>query len=102
MKVQCIDVDSPRSDNAKKKVTSIRLGHIYEVVEILDESGKYSLVNDDFKISRHSQYRFKVVDNSPVPDLRSSFNKLSGFLRSQLKHQIKENHKLKEKLEQYQ
>lgn len=55
MKIRCINTSSPRSDGIAGNPTGIRLNQIYKVAEVLDETGQYSINNDDFKISRYSQ-----------------------------------------------
>jgi len=84
MKVKCIDVVSPRSDGASGKPTGLTIGCIYNVAEILDS--QYSIINDNFKIARYSQYRFEVVDDKDKPtNLRRDFNKLTLAMRTRIK-----------------
>jgi len=78
MKVKAIDITSPRSDGLPR-VTSITLGKEYEVAAI--EGDRYVLVSDQNKLTRHSQYRFEVVDNSPVLPVREAYNKLTHPVR---------------------
>jgi len=82
MRVKAIDITSQRSDG-RSKVTSITLGKEYEVAAI--EGDRYVLLSDQHKLTRHSQYRFEVVDNSPVPTVREAYNKLSHPIRMKAK-----------------
>lgn len=82
MRVKAVDTSSPRSDG-RPKVTSITLGKEYEVVAI--EGSRYVLLSDAHKLTRHSQYRFEVVDNSPIPSLRDAYNKLTHPVRMEAK-----------------
>lgn len=86
MKVRCIEKSTPRSDGVPGKPTGLTIDKVYKVAEVLDHSGQYSIINDDFKIARYSQYRFEVVDHSPVLPLRDAFNSLTTEMRSYIKH----------------
>lgn len=90
MKVRCIDVVSPRSDQIKGRPTGITAGCAYEVAEVLDETQQYSIINDDMKMSRYSQYRFLVIDPTPIKPLRENFNMLTLPLRTRIKELEKE------------
>lgn len=85
MKVKLIDNTTPRSDNIPGKPTDVSLGTVYEVAEVLNETGQYSIINDKMKIARYSQYRFEIVDDSPVDPLRDAFNMLTLLMRLRIK-----------------
>lgn len=104
MRVKAIDVTSPRSDG-RSKVTSITLGKEYVVAAI--EGDRYVLVSDKNKLTRHSQYRFEVVDDSPVLPVREAYNMLTHPVRmkaNELERRVEEleieNRILKKKLEE--
>jgi len=82
MRVIAVDTESPRSDG-KSKVTSITKGKEYEVAAI--EGDRYVLLNDNHKLTRHSQYRFKVVDDTPVKSVREAYNALTHPIRMEAK-----------------
>lgn len=82
MRVKAIDTHSPRSDG-RPKVESITLGKEYEVAAI--EGDRYVLLSDKHKLTRHSQYRFEVVDDSPVPSVREAYNMLTHPIRMKAK-----------------
>lgn len=90
MKVKCIDKTSPRSDMRPGPPTSVTLGVVYEVAEINDETGQYSIINDDMKMGRYTQSRFIVVDDSPVKPLCEAFNTLTTPMRTRIKQLEKE------------
>lgn len=94
MKVMCINVVSPRSDHQSGMPSGITLGKVYDVAEVLDD--KYSIINDYMKMSRYSQYRFEVVDNSPVLPLRDNFNRLTTCMRTKIKELEAEVRRLQE------
>jgi len=83
MQVKYCNSQKPRSDGKKGEPTEVTLNSIYTVVEDLD--GKYSIINDHYKISRYSKERFEIIDDSPIKPLRESFNELTKELRMQLK-----------------
>lgn len=85
MKVRCVETSTPRSDGQRGKPTAITIGNTYNVAEVLDETGQYSIINDDFKMARYSQYRFEVVDDTAVRPLRQAFNSLTTELRTRIK-----------------
>lgn len=85
MKILCIDKSTPRSDGKPGQPTAIKVGIIYDVAEIIEETGQYSILNDDFKLARYSQSRFEIVDHSPVVPLRQAFNSLTTVMRSRIK-----------------
>jgi len=85
MKVRCVDVSTPRTDGQMGPPTSIKLGGVYKVAELLPDTGQYSLMNDQFKLARYSMARFEMVDDSPVLPLRQGFNSLTTELRARIK-----------------
>lgn len=98
MKVEIIDTVSKRSDGKPGGATRVTLGKIYNVVEIGDT--QYSIINDDYKLARYSKYRFRVVDDTPIKDIRSSFNMLTWDVRMLLKETVQENKVLKDFLKE--
>lgn len=90
MKVKCIDNSSPRADLRPGPPTGLSVGVVYEVAEILDETGQYSIINDDMKMGRYMQSRFIVVDDSAVRLLRDAFNTLTTPMRERIKQLEKE------------
>ena len=85
MKIRCLDKASKRSDGVPGGATAITVGKTYKVAEVLQETGQYSIINDDFKMARYSQYHFEVVDDSPVRSLREEFNRLTTEMRARIK-----------------
>lgn len=88
MKVKCIEKSSPRSDGVPGGATSITVGKVYVVAEIVTgrrDVDQYSIINDEFKLARYNQSRFEVVDDSPVRPLREAFNSLTTEMRSRIK-----------------
>jgi hypothetical protein len=85
MKVKCIDTHTPRSDGRKGQPQGIKVGGVYDVAEILPQSSQYSIMNDDSKMSRYNQFRFEVVDDSPVMPLRQAFNSLTTSMRVRIR-----------------
>lgn len=88
MKVKCIEKSSPRSDGVPGGATSITVGKVYVVAEIVTgrrDVDQYSIINDEFKLARYNQCRFEVVDDSPVRPLREAFNSLTTEMRSRIK-----------------
>ena len=85
MKIQCIDTHSPRTDGRKGPPSGLTLGKTYTVAEVLNNTEQYSIVNDEFRMSRYSQSRFEVVCNEPVVPLREAFNKLTTEMRTRIK-----------------
>lgn len=85
MKVQLIDVTTPRSDGQRGAPTGVHLGGVYKVAEVLTETGQYSIVNDEFRLCRYSISRFEVVDDTPVQPLRQAFNSLTTEMRARIK-----------------
>lgn len=85
MKIRCLDKASARSDGVPGGATALTIGKIYKVAEVLPTTGQYSIINDDFKIARYSQYRFEVVDDTPVRSLREEFNSLTTEMRAYIK-----------------
>ena len=85
MKIQCIDTHSPRTDGRKGPPSGITLGKTYQVAEVLNNTSQYSLVNDEFRMSRYSQSRFEIIDDSPVVPLREAFNTLTTEMRTRIK-----------------
>lgn len=85
MKVKCIDTHTPRSDRRKGQPQGIKVGGIYDVAEILPQTGQYSIMNEDSKMSRYNQFRFEVVDDSPVMPLRQAFNSLTTHMRVRIR-----------------
>lgn len=93
MKVKCIDIHTPRSDGRKGQPQGITVGGVYDVAEILPQTSQYSIMNDDSKMSRYNQFRFEVVDDSPVMPLRQAFNSLTTHMRvriRELENKVKE------------
>lgn len=88
MKVKCVDVLSPRSDGKFGRPSSLTVGKVYEVAEILDS--QFSIINDSMKIGRYTKERFEVICNKSVPDLRANFNTLTTPLRTRIKELEKE------------
>lgn len=82
MRVRAIDTVSARSDG-KPRVTSITDGVVYEVVAI--EGDKYVILSDCHKLTRHSQYRFEVVDSTSIPSIRKAYNSLTHPIRMEAK-----------------
>lgn len=106
MRVKAIDTTSPRSDGLPR-VNDITLGKEYEVAAI--EGNRYVLVNDKHKLTRHSQYRFEIVDDSPVQNVRDAYNSLTHPIRMKakaLEEQVtsleEENTRLNKELEKLQ
>lgn len=95
MKVICIDAHSPRSDFVPGGPTGITLGTVYDVAEVLQE--QYSIINDDMKMARYSQYRFEVVDATPVLPLRQAFNPLTTKMRMRIRELEEELHRVSNK-----
>jgi hypothetical protein len=85
MKVKCVDTMTGRSDGIAGGPTALTPGKTYKVAEVLTHTLQYSIINDDFKMARYSQYRFEVVDDSPVLPLRQAFNSLTTELRARIK-----------------
>lgn len=83
MKVQFVNDVTPRSDNRPGKPGGITLFNTYEVVEI--EGDKYTVLNDENKLSRYSQNRFIVVDPAKPKPLRQQFNTLTSPMRQEIK-----------------
>lgn len=85
MKVRCIDTHTPRSDGRKGHPQGIKVGGIYDVAEILPQTGQYSIMNEDSKMSRYNQFRFEVVNTTPVQPLRQAFNSLTTHMRVRIR-----------------
>ena len=85
MKVLYLDDKTPRSDGRKGKPSGITINNVYEVIEILDDTGQYTILNDRDKLTRHSQHRFEIVDYTPIRPLRLAFNSLTTSLRKEIK-----------------
>lgn len=100
MKVKCINTTSPRVDLRPGPPTGLTVGAVYEVAEVLDEVGQYSVINDGMKMARYMQSRFQVVDDSPVKPLRDAFNTLTTPLRTRIKQLEKELPEAQSKLSQ--
>ena len=83
MKIMCIDVSAPRSDNIQGQPSAITIGVVYEVAEVLDT--QYSIINDEMKMGRYSKFRFEVIDDAPVKPLRENFNSLTTCMRTRIK-----------------
>ncbi len=83
MKVQFVNDVTPRSDHKPGKPGGITLFNTYEVVEI--ERDKYSIMNDENKLSRYSKARFIIVDPSTPKSLRTNFNTLTSPMRQEIK-----------------
>jgi hypothetical protein len=83
MRVICIDTHSPRSDFVPGGPTGITVGAVYDVAEVLQE--QYSIINDEMKMARYSQYRFEVVDSTPPLPLRQAFNPLTTKMRMRIR-----------------
>lgn len=100
MKVKCIDTHTPRSDGRKGQPQGIKVGGVYDVAEILPQTSQYSIMNDDSKMSRYNQFRFEVVDDSPVMPLRQAFNSLTTHMRVRIRElEIKAKEMNNEELE---
>jgi hypothetical protein len=93
MKIKCVDVVSGRSDFIPGGPTGLTKGKIYDVAEVLET--QFSIVNDKMKIARYSQYRFKIVDATPVKTLRENFNCMTTVMRDKIKELEKEIAKMK-------
>lgn len=85
MKIRCVEISTPRSDGQPGGPTALTLGRVYKVAEVLNDTSQYSIINDDFKMARYSQYRFELVDDSPVLPLRQAFNSLTTEMRARIK-----------------
>ena len=99
MKVLCIDTKTRRSDHKgcfsrfSSRPVDITKNSVYEVLEVLD--GKYLLINNEFKATKHSQFRFEVVDDSPINNMTSNYNVLTRDLRMERNKLLKELKELK-------
>lgn len=84
-----------RRDGMKGNPTGVTDGKVYDVVDFNPQEGMFTILNDEWKLARYDMRRFIIVDDSPIPSIRSAFNTLTTPLRTRIKELEKQLESLK-------
>ena len=96
MIVQLIDTSTPRTDGKSGTPTQVTLNEEYVVIDETDTH--YAIMNDKLKIGKYSKQRFVITDNTPIPDTKKEFNRLTTPLRLKIVELEREVNQLKKEL----